>query len=110
MVCILTLLACSLATSSVTRTLTPSSALHITQAVVIEQEFLTSLSLPSFVLLTLTAFLDALPVGLIGMNARLIWQYIEFVADRLLAGIAGQRQEYELLITCNVVVVESCQI
>ncbi|KAG1775316.1 ribonucleotide reductase [Suillus placidus] len=40
----------------------------ITQAVVIEQDFLT----------------DALPVGLIGMNAKLTRQYIEFVADRLL--------------------------
>ncbi|KAG1824195.1 ribonucleotide reductase small subunit [Suillus variegatus] len=41
----------------------------ITQAVAIEQEFLT----------------DALPsVSLIGMNAKLICQYIEFIADRLL--------------------------
>ncbi|KAI6034246.1 ribonucleotide reductase small subunit [Pisolithus microcarpus] len=40
----------------------------ITEAVKIEQEFLT----------------DALPVGLIGMNAKLMCQYIEFVADRLL--------------------------
>src|SRR3954470_9009088 len=39
----------------------------ICEAVAIEQEFLT----------------DALPVGLIGMNARLMCQYIEFVADRL---------------------------
>ncbi|KAG2123698.1 hypothetical protein BD769DRAFT_1640839 [Suillus cothurnatus] len=30
------------------------------------------------------ASLDALAVSLIGMNARLIWQYIEFVADCLL--------------------------
>jgi len=45
---------------------------HITQivreAVTIEQEFLT----------------EALPVSLIGMNAKLMSQYIEFVADRLL--------------------------
>ncbi len=40
----------------------------ITDAVSIEQEFVT----------------DALPVKLIGMNAHLMSQYIEFVADRLL--------------------------
>lgn len=40
----------------------------ITEAVKIEQEFLT----------------DALPVNLIGMNCELMSQYIEFVADRLL--------------------------
>lgn len=40
----------------------------ISNAVKIEQEFLT----------------DALPVEMIGMNCRLMAQYIEFVADRLL--------------------------
>uniref|UniRef100_A0A6A7FSC6 ribonucleoside-diphosphate reductase n=1 Tax=Hirondellea gigas TaxID=1518452 RepID=A0A6A7FSC6_9CRUS len=40
----------------------------IREAVLIEQEFLT----------------DALPVALIGMNCRLMRQYIEFVADHLL--------------------------
>lgn len=40
----------------------------ITDAVKIEQEFVT----------------DAIPVNLIGMNAKLMCQYIEFVADRLL--------------------------
>ena len=40
----------------------------ITEAVEIEKEFVT----------------DALPVSLIGMNAKLMCQYIEFVADRLL--------------------------
>ena len=40
----------------------------IRDAVSIEQEFVT----------------DALPVDLIGMNAKLMSQYIEFVADRLL--------------------------
>ncbi|XP_065164038.1 ribonucleoside-diphosphate reductase subunit M2 [Atheta coriaria] len=40
----------------------------IREAVKIEQEFLT----------------DALPVSLIGMNCKLMCQYIEFVADRLL--------------------------
>ncbi|KAK9710053.1 Ribonucleotide-diphosphate reductase (RNR), small subunit [Basidiobolus ranarum] len=43
----------------------------ITEAVSIEQEFLT----------------DALPVALIGMNAKLMGQYIEFVADRLLVAL-----------------------
>ncbi|MES2776481.1 MAG: ribonucleoside-diphosphate reductase small subunit [Bacteroidota bacterium] len=41
----------------------------ITDAVVIEKEFIT----------------EALPVGLIGMNAGLMQQYIEFVADRWLS-------------------------
>jgi len=40
----------------------------ITEAVSIEQEFIT----------------EALPCSLIGMNAKLMKQYIEFVADRLL--------------------------
>jgi ribonucleoside-diphosphate reductase beta chain len=40
----------------------------ITDAVEIEKEFVT----------------DALPVSLIGMNAKLMCQYVEFVADRLL--------------------------
>jgi len=43
----------------------------ITDAVTIEQEFIT----------------DALPVALIGMNARMMAQYIEFVADRLLVSL-----------------------
>lgn len=43
----------------------------ITEAVTIEQEFLT----------------DALPVSLIGMNCRLMCQYIEFVADRLMVAL-----------------------
>jgi len=41
----------------------------ITDAVTIEKEFIT----------------DALPVALIGMNAKLMQQYIEFVADRWIA-------------------------
>ncbi|KAK0233877.1 ribonucleotide reductase small subunit [Armillaria fumosa] len=45
----------------------------IVEAVNIEQEFLT----------------DALPVGLIGMNAKLMRQYIEFVADRLLVALGN---------------------
>ncbi len=43
----------------------------ITDAVKIEQEFVT----------------DALPVALIGMNAPMMAQYIEFVADRLLVAL-----------------------
>ncbi|MDH5397893.1 MAG: ribonucleoside-diphosphate reductase small subunit [Cyclobacteriaceae bacterium] len=34
---------------------------------------------------------DALPVGLIGMNADLMCQYIEFVADRLLLELTGEK-------------------
>ncbi|PIL37252.1 hypothetical protein GSI_00945 [Ganoderma sinense ZZ0214-1] len=47
----------------------------ITEAVAIEQEFLT----------------DALPVALIGMNSKLMRQYIEFVADRLLVALGGEK-------------------
>ena len=47
----------------------------ITEAVSIEQEFLT----------------DALPCHLLGMNAPLMKQYIEFVADRLLVALGNQK-------------------
>ncbi|KAH8929314.1 ribonucleoside-diphosphate reductase small chain [Atractiella rhizophila] len=47
----------------------------IRQAVEIEKEFLT----------------DALPVSLIGMNANLMCQYIEFVADRLLVALGNEK-------------------
>ncbi|KAF8721470.1 hypothetical protein AX14_010335 [Amanita brunnescens Koide BX004] len=47
----------------------------IMEAVEIEQEFLT----------------DALPVSLIGMNAKLMCQYIEFVADRLLVALGNEK-------------------
>jgi len=47
----------------------------IIEAVTIEQEFLT----------------DALPVALIGMNAKLMCQYIEFVADRLLVALGNDK-------------------
>ncbi|RIA99228.1 ribonucleoside-diphosphate reductase subunit [Glomus cerebriforme] len=47
----------------------------ITEAVTIEQEFLT----------------EALPVNLIGMNANLMKMYIEFVADRLLVALGGKK-------------------
>jgi ribonucleoside-diphosphate reductase beta chain len=48
----------------------------ITDAVRIEQEFIT----------------EALPVALIGMNSQLMSQYIEFVADRLLAELGCPKQ------------------
>ena len=48
----------------------------ITDAVTIEKEFVS----------------DALPVSLIGMNADLMCQYIEFVADRLLASLNCPKQ------------------
>jgi ribonucleoside-diphosphate reductase subunit M2 len=47
----------------------------ITEAVVIEQEFLT----------------EALPVALLGMNSTLMKQYIEFVADRLLLALGNNK-------------------
>jgi ribonucleoside-diphosphate reductase subunit M2 len=47
----------------------------ITEAVTIEQEFLT----------------EALPCGLLGMNATLMKQYIEFVADRLLLTLGNNK-------------------
>ncbi|EKM59374.1 uncharacterized protein PHACADRAFT_249824 [Phanerochaete carnosa HHB-10118-sp] len=47
----------------------------VAEAVAIEQEFLT----------------DALPVALIGMNAKLMCQYIEFVADRLLVALGDEK-------------------
>lgn len=47
----------------------------ITEAVEIECEFLT----------------DALPVALLGMNAKLMTQYIEFVADRLLLALGNDK-------------------
>lgn len=49
----------------------------VTEAVIIEQEFLT----------------EALPVGLIGMNCTMMSNYIEFVADRLLVAL-GQPKHY----------------
>jgi ribonucleoside-diphosphate reductase subunit M2 len=47
----------------------------ITDAVRIEQEFLT----------------EALPCALLGMNANLMKQYIEFVADRLLVALGNDK-------------------
>lgn len=51
----------------------------ISNAVVIEKEFVQ----------------DALPVELIGMNSRLMCQYIEFCADRLLVAL-GQPRHYQV--------------
>ncbi len=51
----------------------------ITEAVAIEEEFIS----------------EALPVSLIGMNADLMKQYIEFVADRLLISL-GLEKEYKV--------------
>lgn len=47
----------------------------ITEAVMFEKEFVT----------------DALPVSLIGMNAELMGEYIEFVADRLLVSLGNDK-------------------
>jgi ribonucleoside-diphosphate reductase subunit M2 len=47
----------------------------ITEAVGIEQEFLT----------------EALPCALLGMNSKLMCQYIEFVADRLLLSLGNKK-------------------
>ena len=47
----------------------------ITEAVVIEKEFLT----------------EALPCALLGMNSKLMCQYIEFVADRLLVALGNKK-------------------
>lgn len=64
--------ACLLYTKYLQNKLTHQRVLDIiTDAVKIEQEFIT----------------DALPVDLIGMNSRLMAQYIEFVADRLLVAL-----------------------
>ncbi|GMM50060.1 ribonucleotide-diphosphate reductase subunit [Starmerella bacillaris] len=51
----------------------------LTEAVDIEQEY----------------FRDALPVSLLGMNADLMNQYVEFVADRLLVAL-GQNKVYNV--------------
>ncbi|MGB3618650.1 MAG: ribonucleotide-diphosphate reductase subunit beta, partial [Catalinimonas sp.] len=64
--------ACMLYQDYIEHKLAPERVLAIiTDAVAIEQEFVT----------------DALPVNLIGMNAGLMSQYIEFVADRLLVAL-----------------------
>ena len=68
--------ACHLYTKHVVNTLPEETVIEIIKdAVSIEKEFVT----------------DSLPVNLIGMNADLMCQYIEFVADRLLNELIGRR-------------------
>lgn len=68
--------ACLLYTEHIKHQLDPQKVYEIIlDAVKIEQEFVT----------------DALPVSLIGMNASLMSQYIEFVADRLLLALGLQK-------------------
>jgi ribonucleoside-diphosphate reductase subunit M2 len=65
----------------------------IKEAVEIEQEFLTGEMVILFILNASQPcpFIDALPVKLIGMNADLMCQYIEFVADRLLVALGNEK-------------------
>lgn len=68
--------ACHLYTEHVVNRLPKETVIEIIKdAVSIEKEFVT----------------DSLPVALIGMNAELMCQYIEFVADRLLNELIGQK-------------------
>jgi ribonucleoside-diphosphate reductase beta chain len=68
--------ACHLYTQHVVNKLPEQTVIDVIKdAVEIEKEFVT----------------DALPVNLIGMNAELMRQYIEFVADRLLNELIGKK-------------------
>ena len=68
--------ACHLYTQHVVNKLPDQTVIDIIKdAVAIEKEFVT----------------DSLPVNLIGMNSDLMCQYIEFVADRLLDELIGQK-------------------
>jgi ribonucleoside-diphosphate reductase beta chain len=68
--------ACHLYTQHITHKLPEETVVSIIKdAVEIEKEFVT----------------DSLPVNLIGMNASLMCQYIEFVADRLLVELVGKK-------------------
>lgn len=68
--------ACLLYTKHLINKLDPATVTDIiTNAVTIEKEFVS----------------DAIPVDLIGMNARLMCQYIEFVADRLLVALGNPK-------------------
>lgn len=68
--------ACLLYNDHLVNKLSPEQVTDIIKdAVEIEKEFVT----------------DALPVSLIGMNAKLMQQYIEFVADRLLAELGCEK-------------------
>ncbi len=69
--------ACLLYNNHLVNKLDPQVIINIIKdAVSIEKEFVT----------------EALPVGLIGMNAELMCQYIEFVADRLLMELGCPKQ------------------
>ena len=69
--------ACLLYTDHIKNQLDPEAIYTIIlDAVAIEKEFVT----------------DALPVSLIGMNAELMCEYIEFVADRLLVALGLEKQ------------------
>ena len=65
----------------------------ITEAVEIEKEFLTGEFIPSHSVRRAPDgnATEALPVSLIGMNADLMCQYIEFVADRLLVALGNEK-------------------
>ena len=63
----------------------------ITEAVSIEQEFLTGTLLSYCLAITSHPLPDALPCALIGMNSKLMCQYIEFVADRLLVALGDDK-------------------
>jgi ribonucleoside-diphosphate reductase beta chain len=65
----------------------------ITDAVEIEKEFVT----------------DALPVSLIGMNAKMMSQYIEFVADRWL-GELGYPKHYGAINPFDFMEMISCRV
>ncbi len=68
--------ACALYTDHIVNKISNERIVEIiTDAVSIEQEFV----------------VDALPVDLIGMNAKLMTQYIEFVADRLLVSLGCEK-------------------
>lgn len=69
--------ACLLHSKHLQNRCTPATIKQIiTEAVTIEQEFLT----------------EALPVALIGMNCTMMCRYIEFVADRLLVSLGCEKQ------------------
>ena len=69
--------ACMLYTDHIKNQLNPQDIYNIIlDAVEIEKEFVS----------------DALPVSLIGMNAGMMCEYIEFVADRLLVALGLQKQ------------------
>lgn len=67
--------ACLLYSLLVNKLPTERIAEIVTEAVVLEKEFIC----------------EALPVDLIGMNSRLMSQYIEFVADRLLISLGNEK-------------------